>query len=82
MNIPSCISLRQDQIDKLNNWVNSQKKMSLEEHDKIYGGACLTSPYLFQIRETSIATEIYVFNGFTGDRVNLTIDDDNKLVNY
>lgn len=78
--IPNCLNLRQDQIDKLNKWKESQKRPTLDEHDEMYGGACLTSLFYFKIRETSIVTEILVINEFTGEKCNLTIDDDNELV--
>lgn len=77
MNIPSCLNLRADQIEKLTKWKSNIPPMSIKEHDEAFGGACFCSGLKFNIMETSISTEIYV--EYQGQKCILTIDDDNEI---
>jgi hypothetical protein len=79
MTIPSYLNLEQRQIDKLARWSEAQAKPTMDQHDEMYGGACMTSPVRFEIRNCSICTEIKAVNEFTGSVCDLTIDDDNEL---
>lgn len=79
MRIPQYLQLEQRQIDKLNQWMDRQKKPTVEEHDEMYGGACFTSCIYFKIQGGSICDEIKAVNEFTGETCDLTIDDDNEL---
>ena len=80
MHIPSCINLRQDQIDKLQKWHKSLPKQTIDAMEVAYGGACITSSIVFKIRNTSICTEIYAFDEHSKQKCNLTINDDNELI--
>lgn len=79
MNIPRYLQLEPRQIAKLEQWEARQKLPSIEEHDEMYGGCCMTSCYVFTVRNSSICTEISCTNEFTKQKCDLTIDDDNEL---
>ena len=79
--IPYCLRLEPRQIAKAILWHSRIPKITMEEHDEMFGGFCIDSGITVSLRVSSIDTEIKLhchWNKNVKD-CDLTIDDDGEL---
>jgi hypothetical protein len=76
LSIPSCLILTRAQVEKLAEFVKSLEPITIEQHDEMFGGACLTSRLEFICWDTSIGFNLKVRDSVTGREQSLLTEED------
>lgn len=74
--IPSCLTLTGAQHEKLEQFVHSLPKITMEQHDETFGGACICSRLEFRCSDTSIGFNLWVKDVMSGRKISLLTKED------